>query len=82
MHSFPNGQHATTFQRANITGFTHLKHSKCSQSLQPLLLVCGNVPFQGSYRQVCLKLKDFSRTPKQLSYCIQGLKTYEKLIYT
>ena len=37
---------------------------------------------QGSYRQVCLKFKDFSRTSKRLSYCFQGLKTYEILIYT
>ena len=29
---------------------------------------------QGSYRQVCVKFKDF----KILSYCFQGLKTYEK----
>ena len=33
---------------------------------------------QGSYRQVCVKFKDFSRTSKRLSYCFQGLKTYEK----
>ena len=32
----------------------------------------------GSYRQVPLKFKDFSRTFKKLSYCFQGLKTYEK----
>ena len=32
---------------------------------------------QGSYRQVCVKFKDFSRTSKILSYCFQGLKTYE-----
>ena len=31
----------------------------------------------GSYRQVCVKFKDFSRTSKILSYCFQGLKTYE-----
>ena len=33
---------------------------------------------QGSYRQVLVKFKDFSRTSKILSYCFQGLKTYEK----
>ena len=33
---------------------------------------------QGSYRQVCVKFKDFSRTSKRLSYCFHGLKTYEK----
>ena len=33
--------------------------------------------YQGSYRQVCAKFKDFSRTSKQLSYCFEGLKTYE-----
>ena len=32
---------------------------------------------QGSYMQVCVKFKDFSRTSKRLSYCFQGLKTYE-----
>ena len=25
----------------------------------------------------CVKFKDFSRTSKRLSYCFQGLKTYE-----
>ena len=30
---------------------------------------------QGSYRQDCVKFKDFSRTSKRLSYCFQGLKT-------
>ena len=33
---------------------------------------------QGSYRQVCVKFKDFSRTSERLSYCFQGLKAYEK----
>ena len=33
---------------------------------------------QGSYRQVCVKFKDFSRTSKIFSYCFQGLKTYDK----
>ena len=33
---------------------------------------------QGSYRQVCVKFKDFSRASKRLSYCFQGLKTKEK----
>ena len=33
---------------------------------------------QGSYRQVSVKFKDFSRTSKRLSYHFQGLKTYEK----
>ena len=33
---------------------------------------------QGSYRQVSVKFKDFSRTSKRLSYCFHGLKTYEK----
>ena len=33
---------------------------------------------QSSYRQVCVKFKDFSRTSKRLSYCFQRLKTYEK----
>ena len=28
---------------------------------------------QGSYRQVCVKFKDFSKTSKILSYCFQGL---------
>ena len=28
---------------------------------------------QGSFRQVCVKFKDFSRTSKRLSYCFQGL---------
>ena len=31
-------------------------------------------PIQGSYRQDGVKFKDFSK----LSYCFQGLKTYEK----
>ena len=30
---------------------------------------------QGSYRQDCVKFKDFSRASKRLSYCFQGLKT-------
>ena len=30
---------------------------------------------QGSYRQDCVKFKDFSRTSKRLSSCFQGLKT-------
>ena len=29
---------------------------------------------QGSYRQDCVKFKNFSRTSKRLSYCFQGLK--------
>ena len=33
------------------------------------------MPAQGSYRQVCVKFKDFSRTGKRRSYCFQGLKT-------
>ena len=37
---------------------------------------------QGSYRQDCVKFKDFSRTSKRLSYCFQGLKTYEKYGFT
>ena len=32
---------------------------------------------KGSYRQVSVKFKDFSRTSKRLPYCFQGLKTYE-----
>ena len=34
-------------------------------------------PIQGSYRQVCVKFKDFSRASKRLSYCFQGSKTDE-----
>ena len=37
---------------------------------------------QGSYRQVSVKFKDFSRTSKRFSYCFQGLKTYEKYWFT
>ena len=44
----------------------------------PDLGLTVNVLQQGSYRQVCVKFKDFSRTSKRLSYCFQGLKTYEK----
>ena len=33
---------------------------------------------QGSYRQVGVRFKDFSRTSKRRSYCFQGLKPYEK----
>ena len=33
---------------------------------------------QGSYRQDLVKLKDFSRTSKILSYSFQGLKVDEK----
>ena len=36
-----------------------------------------NNDVQGSYRQVCVKFKDFSRTSKRLSYGFQGLKTNE-----
>ena len=31
----------------------------------------------GSYRQVLVKFKDLSRTSERLSYCFQGLRTYE-----
>ena len=31
--------------------------------------------YQGSYRQDCVKFKDFSRTSKRLSYCFHELKT-------
>ena len=40
-------------------------------------LKCVIVAFliiQGSYRQDCVKFKDFSRTSQRLSYCFQGLK--------
>ena len=37
----------------------------------------AQIPHQGSYRQVCVKFKDFSRTSNRLSYCFQGLKTYK-----
>ena len=37
---------------------------------------------QGSYRQVCLKFKDFLRTYKRLSYSFQGLQVYEKYLFT
>ena len=40
-----------------------------------MLIVC--IMYQGSYSQVCVKFKDFSRTSKRLPYCFQGLKTYE-----
>ena len=33
------------------------------------------IGIQGSYRQDCVKFKDFSRTSQGLSYCFQGLKT-------
>ena len=36
---------------------------------------------QGSYRQVSVKLKDFSRTSKRFFYCFQGLKTYENNVF-
>ena len=38
--------------------------------------------WHGSYRQVCVKFKDFSRTSKRLSYCFQRLKTFEKYWFT
>ena len=44
---------------------------KCSQGVKSKVK-------QGSYRQVYVKFKDYSRTSKRLSYCFQGLKTYEK----
>ena len=37
---------------------------------------------QGSYWQVCVKFKGFSRSSKRLSYCFQGLKTYVKSWFT
>ena len=37
-----------------------------------------NKPYQGSYRQVSVKFKDFSRTSKRLFYRFKGLKTDEK----
>ena len=30
---------------------------------------------QGSYRQDCVKFKDFPRTSQGLRYCFQGMKT-------
>ena len=33
---------------------------------------------QGAYMQGCVKFNDFSRISNRLSYCFQGLKTYEK----
>ena len=43
-----------------------------------LHLALGLVQYQGSYRQVCVKFKDFSRASKRIFNCFQGLKTYEK----
>ena len=37
-----------------------------------------NLLYQGSYWQVGVKFKNFSRTYKRLSYCFRGLKLYEK----
>ena len=41
------------------------------------ILVC-TYRIQGSYRQDCVKFKEFSRTSKRLSYSFQGLKVNEK----
>ena len=49
------------------------------QRLAKKILFCHiawTVQSKGSYRQVCVKFKDFSRTSKILSYCFQELKTY------
>ena len=70
--------------------FVGLQYTICCTQNRPdtndgLLTCCAIVDqpngayiqLQGSYRQVCVKLKDFSRTSKILSYCFQGLETYE-----
>ena len=36
---------------------------------------------QDSYEQASVKFKEFSRSSKRLSYCFQGLKSNEILIY-
>ena len=36
---------------------------------------------QGSYRQVWVKFKDFSRTSKRLSYSFQALKFFENFLF-
>ena len=48
--------------------------SRTSNPSIPSLTLYQQSHCQGSYRQDCVKLKDFSRTSKRLSYCFQGLK--------
>ena len=62
----------------NLSIFTHTKNSKFKIAFSIIQLIEFNILAQGSYRQVCVKFKHFSKTPKRLSYYIQGLKTYEK----
>ena len=49
-----------------FVGLCHMLRCRCIGQL-----------YQGPYKQVCVKFKDFSSTSKRLSYCFQGLKTNE-----
>ena len=46
-----------------------------TEPLQNRLMVVASILKQGSYRQIYVIFKDFSRTSKRLSYCFQRLKT-------
>ena len=52
-------------------------HSTCKYRLIAGILQANWIEKWGqdSYRQDCVKFKDFSRTSKRLSYCFQGLIT-------
>ena len=60
--------------------------SFCSKNADhsAVIVAWGNLPLitqlsQGSYSQVCVKFKGFSRTSKRLSYCFWGQKSYENI---
>ena len=50
--------------------------SRYSPSSLSLFATCN---LQGSFRQVCVKFKDFSTTSKRHSSCFQGLQLHENI---
>ena len=63
---------------SNICQSNKFKGMKKSGNLSEIRQHVSLVSYLGSYRQVSVKFKDFSRTSKRLSYHFQGLKTYKK----
>ena len=70
----PNKRIFQASQMNNIT--TLVNHKFIDQYHYHVIIV--ELQIQGSYKQVSVKFKDFSKTSKRLSYHFQGLKTYEK----
>ena len=55
-------------------------HFTAKKSKVQCSLIIKHLIIQGSYRQACVRFKDFSRTSKILSYCFQRLKMHEKIL--